>query len=252
MRSKILIILGILIVLGSFLAYFLLEAAVVRERNTDPVGVLAARVDIPEGTVVKTPEQANDLFQIIEVNREHVVPSSIQVGQVETEERIIMPGIVDRIIRTLFPIERTLTITDTRDVINKRLTRSYKPNEQILTTYLSEEFLDLDKHTRLFAIPVTFIDSVAAEITAGSYVDVWVRFDEEDESDESDVSAFLFTRKILGPHEVIEVKTDEGVTIIGETQGVPDAVVLRLTEQEIISAVSMMHEGTLFFTKHER
>ena len=43
MKGKILIILGILIVLGSFLAYFLLEAAVVRERNLDPVGVLAAK-----------------------------------------------------------------------------------------------------------------------------------------------------------------------------------------------------------------
>jgi len=243
MKGKILIILGILIVLGSFLAYFLLEAAVVRERNLDPVGVLAAKTDIPEGTVVRSIEQAQSLFRVIEINREHVVPMAVQLTEQGNE--LVPEGLLNEIMSVLFPAERRLAANDIEDLVNKRLTRSYRENEQILTTYLSDEFLDLDKPTRLFAIPVTFIDSVAAEIFPGAFVDIWVRYNEP-------AGIGGITEKILGPYKVVSLKTNEGVALTRETPGVPDAVILRMTEEEITKAVDMMSFGTLFFTKHER
>ena len=250
MKGKILIILGVLIVLGSFLAYFSLEAAVTRERDLDPVGVLAARTDIPEGTVVKTLEQAQGLFQIIEVNRENVVPTAIKTHS-ETAE-ISQMDFISEVISYLFPVERRIVVSEIEDVVNKRITRSYKENEQILTAYLSDEFLDLDKETRLFAIPVDFIDSVAAEIFPNTYVDLWIRYDEPDEGAQSNVRIKETVEKIQGPYRVIYIKTDEGVHLTREAPGVPDAVVLRMTEREIKNAVDLMNHGTLFFTKHEK
>jgi len=252
MKGKILIILGVFIVIGAFMAYFLLEATIVRERKSDPIRVLAAKTDIPEGTVVRTLEQANNLFRTIEVYREHVVATAVLVT--EKREQPVAKNLLDEILLYLFPVtERPLELQNIEGLVNKRLTRSYRKNEQILAAYVSDEFLDLDKPTRYFAIPVDFIDSVAGQIRRGDFVDLWIRYDD---TETPDVESFIVGRKaaekLLGPHEVVLTKSDDGKVITNEAPGVPDAIVLKMSEEEIEKVVEMMTQGTIFFTMHRK
>lgn len=252
MRGKILIILGVLIVFAAFAAYFLFDAAVDRDSELDPVGVLAARTDIPRGTIVNTLSRAQELFHVIHIHRDHLVPGAIVVP-VSVPERGAGSAL-NKIWSYLFSPEHVFTIRDIEYLIDKRITRSYSRNEQIIITHVTDEYLDLDRETRIFALPVNFIDSVAGEVLPGNFIDVWIRYDELGDSTIPDIqndSEPVRIEKILGPLEVLMVKSADNMQITSYTQGIPAAVIVSMTESDIALVSEKMLEGTLFLTRHE-
>jgi len=255
MRSKLLIIFGILLVFSVVLAYFFLEVSVTHERQTEPVGVLAAKTDIPTGTVVRTIDDAQKLFHVITVQRSYVVPSAIKIN-LEAEEG--NNNIIIRILDYFLQPVPLAAISDLEQMINKRIVRSFRRNEQIIKDYISVDYLDFDKETRLFALPTNFIDSVAGEVSQGSYIDVWIRRTQLNDV-ESIVTEGTYqpqtdrVQKLFGPLKVLSVKSSDNVHITDDAVGIPAAVIVSMRESDItVLTEEIINNSTIFLTKHER
>ena len=130
---------------------------------------------------------------------------------------------------------------DVNQLIGYKITRTYAPNEQILANYVSTDIVEFAKDERLFAIETSYVNSVAAEINEGDYVDLWLISSKNDET---------ISKKLIGPLKIYKIKTGDNVTITDTSSAIPSIVLFKLDEEKIEYISTLKNEGTVFFVKY--
>ena len=110
-----------------------------------------------------------------------------------------------------------------------------------LAEYVSTDVVEFDVDERLFAIETSYVNSVAAEINEGDYVDLWLISSKNDET---------ISKKLIGPLKIYKIKTGDNVTITDTSSAIPSIVLFKLDEEKIEYISTLKNEGTVFFVKY--
>jgi DNA gyrase/topoisomerase IV subunit B len=174
--SKAITIIGILIMVLVGASYVLFEAFVKDTSNLTAQNVVVAKTDIPEGTVIHNADEAKKFFTVKRISSDNLVEGVIVVNRTDLGNAGLLAQLQDKL------GNQEVNEADVKQLIGYKITRTYAPNEQILAEYVSTDVVEFDKDERLFAIETSYINSVAAEINEGDYVDLWLVSSKNDET----------------------------------------------------------------------
>lgn len=235
MRSKILTLLGLVIIAAAFAAYFFFDTGIRQNSDAFGVAVVIARRDIPEGTVIRTVDQAADLFTVRRVPQVEVVPGAVVVE--DTRELSFLQRA-----RSWFTVTEEITGEGLAALVNRRVVERIRQNEQVVAEQLSTELTEFAPDERLFAVSVTYLDAVGGEVRRGDWVDLWVTY----RSKQGEIRS----EKIIGPIRVERIKNDNNQAIEGNSTSLPEVAVFKLKESQIKTVSEWMRAGTVFLTKY--
>lgn len=240
MRNKIFIILGILVIVFTIVAAFLFENNIRQNSELFGVNVLIAKTTIQEGTVIKSIEQANELFTVRRIVRSNVVDGAIEVNTTGDNQE---HDIVYYVKKLLGFYEPQVAPEDLQNLLGKKITTTLYKNQQVLDQYIANDPVEYAGDERLYAIQTSYIDSVGAEISKGDYVDIWVYYNQHS-------SKAGFCEKVLGPVKIIKLKDSENTEITSSNRkAIPYVVIFKLNEEQIAVLRQKQAEGQLFLTK---
>lgn len=237
LRNKIFTILGILLVVAATGSYFLFDVNIKQNSLAMGVDVLVAKQNIPEGTIIRSIEDANKYFGVRRITQAEAVPSSITVNVKQTQPR----NLLERIKNSFTFQELEIAEADLKALVNKKVTTNIYKNQQVLSIYLSNDLIEFEDDERYFAVPTSYVDSVGAEISKNDYVDLWVHYGSEHEKSGT-------SEKIIEALKVVKVKGANNEEV-GEEGIVPSLVIFKMTEEQIALVSQKMYEGSLFLTK---
>ena len=181
LRNKIFTALGILLVIVTIGSYFLFDANIKQNSQAMGVNIVIAKENIPEGTIIRSVQEANKYFGVKRIAQTDAVPSSIRVNVKQTSSE---GNILDRIRKTFVPEVLEIADADLQALVNKKITTDIYKNQQVLSIYLSNDLVEFEEDERYFAVPTNYIDSVGAEISKDDYVDLWVHYGSKHEKKE--------------------------------------------------------------------
>lgn len=234
MRNKIFMILGILIIVVAMMAYLTFENTIREHSEVLGYDILIAKADIPEGTIIRTTEEAEKFFGTRRIPQNEVVSSAIHIEGVVQGET----GIISTIRNLFLPPEKNISPQDLQNLTNKKIVENIFQNQQILKSYLSADIAEFAEGERFFAVPVTAIASVGGKIEKDDYVDVWVQYKDG------------VARKIVGPLQIIEIRDSNSREIEpGDVGRIPAIVIFKLNQEHITVISQKMNMGTMFLTK---
>lgn len=235
MRNKIFTILGILIVLLAFGSYFFFDLSVRENSEVMGINVLIAKQDIPEGTIIRSAQEAEALFGVRKISPNEAVASAIRVNTVAAKADNFLARIQNFFSRN----SEQISTEDLQNLTNKRITAQVYKNQQMLSINLSDDITDFQDDERLLAVPINYINSVGGEIKKGDYVDVWLSYKNGDKVSE----------KVIGPLRVIKLKDANNKEIAPNSAVIPTIVLFKLNEAQIESVSGKMHHGDVFLVK---
>ena len=76
LRNKIFTALGILLVIVTIGSYFLFDANIKQNSQAMGVNIVIAKENIPEGTIIRSVQEANKYFGVKRIAQTDAVPSS--------------------------------------------------------------------------------------------------------------------------------------------------------------------------------
>lgn len=237
MRNKLFAITGLLLIIVAVVAVFLFENNVKQNSQLLGLNVLVAKTTIQEGTVIKSLEQANELFTVKKIPQKDIVDGAIRVNAVDREV-----GFLDFIKDIFVPSEPQISPQDLKGLINKKVTTTLYRNQQVIDKYLSNDTVEFEKDERLFAIKTSYINSIGAEINKGDYVDVWIHYGQG--SPKAGTS-----EKVIGPLRIVKIKDANNTEITSNQKLIPQVVIFKLNESQIALLSQKQFEGELFLTK---
>ena len=241
LRNKIFTILGILLVIVTIGSYFLFDINI--KQNSQAMGsdILIARTNIPEGTIIRSIEEAEKYFAARRITQAEAVPSSVKVKTVKKQDE----NFLDKIRVSFTPEELDVDREDLAALVNKKITVDIYKNQQVLSVYLSNDTVEFQENERYFAVPTNYIDSVGAEISTDDYVDLWVHYSGGHEQKGT-------SEKIIEALKVVKVKGANNEEVTNNGGVVPSLVIFKMTEDQIAVVSRKMYEGSLFLTKWGR
>lgn len=242
MRNKIFITLGVLLIIVAIIATFLFENNIVQNSQALGFNVLIAKTNIQEGTVIKNLNQANQLFTTRRIARADAVEGAIEVNAIDAKKA---GGFLDFIKGIFIPYEPQISPRDLQGLVGKKVTTTLYKNQQVVSSYLSNDPIEYKNDERLYAIKTSYIDSVGAEINAGDYVDVWVYYGQG-------TPKAGHSEKVIGPLRVIKIKDANNAEIGPNQKMIPQVVIFKLNESQIAVLSQKQFEGELFLTKWGR
>jgi Flp pilus assembly protein CpaB len=243
MRNRIISILGILIIFLAVGAYILFDTNVRQNSEAMGVDVLVAKVNITEGTIIKSVDQARDMFKAVRVPLSEEVPTAIRV-EIVTERRGGIAGFFKNITNMFVPEDPQISTASLQKLVNKKVTTSILTNQQVPEIFLSSDTMEYAPDERLFAVPVSYLHSVGGEIKKNDYVDLWIRYDNNADRDQKGTA-----EKLLGPLRIIKLKNSSNQEIKSGSDGIPSVVIFKLTEDQIKKLSEIMQKGDMFLTK---
>lgn len=248
MKGKIISILGLLIIVIAITAYFLFDLNVRRQSEALGHTVLVARDNIPEGTIIRSIEDAQKLFTAIRIQQAYEVPSALRVSILETDgnEGFFM-SLINKFRNKIIPTEPTIDPKDLQQLVNKKITINLLKNQQISEIYLSNDITLFESDERLFAVPVTYVNAVGGEIAKNDYVDIWVYYNNQAPQILQGTSA-----KLLGPVRILKIKGENNNEIKSGSEAIPKVVLFKLDENQIKLLSEKMRFGEIFLTKWGR
>ena len=235
MRNKIFTILGILIVLLAFGSYFFFDLSVRENSEVMGINVLIAKQDIPEGTIIRSAQEAEALFGVRKISPNEAVASAIRVNTVAAKADNFLARIQNFFSRN----SEQISTEDLQNLTNKRITAQVHKNQQMLSINLSDDITDFQDDERLLAVPINYINSVGGEIKKGDYVDVWLSYKSGDKVSE----------KVIGPLRVIKLKDANNKEIAPNSAVIPTIVLFKLNEAQIELVSGKMRHGDVFLVK---
>mgnify|MGYP000921840537 CR=1 FL=1 len=242
LRNKIFTALGILLVIVTIGSYFLFDANIKQNSQAMGVNIVIAKENIPEGTIIRSVQEANKYFGVKRIAQTDAVPSSIRVNVKQTSSE---GNILDRIRKTFVPEVLEIADADLQALVNKKITTDIYKNQQVLSIYLSNDLVEFEEDERYFAVPTNYIDSVGAEISKDDYVDLWVHYGSKHEKEGT-------SEKVIEALKVVKVKGANNEELKGDSGSVPSLVIFKMSEEQISVVSKKMHEGSLFLTKWGR
>lgn len=242
LRNKIFTALGILLVIVTIGSYFLFDANIKQNSQAMGVNIVIAKENIPEGTIIRSVQEANKYFGVKRIAQTDAVPSSIRVNVKQTSSE---GNILDRIRKTFVPEVLEIADADLQALVNKKITTDIYKNQQVLNIYLSNDLVEFEEDERYFAVPTNYIDSVGAEISKDDYVDLWVHYGSKHEKEGT-------SEKVIEALKVVKVKGANNEELKGDSGSVPSLVIFKMSEEQISVVSKKMHEGSLFLTKWGR
>lgn len=216
-------------------SYILFEAFVKDSSNLTAQNVVVAKTDIPEGTVIHNAEEAQAYFTVKRISSDNLVEGVIVVNRTDLGDAGLLAKLQDKL------GNQEVSQEDVKQLIGYKITRTYAPNEQVLAEYVSTDVVEFASDERLFAIETSYVNSVAAEINEGDYVDLWLISSKDDET---------ISRKLIGPLKIYKIKTGDNVTITDTSSAIPSIVLFKLDEEKIEYISTLKNEGTVFFVKY--
>jgi Flp pilus assembly protein CpaB len=235
LRNKIFTILGILIVLLAFGSYFFFDLSVRENSEVMGINVLIAKQDIPEGTIIRSAQEAEALFGVRKISPNEAVASAIRVNTVAAKADNFLARIQNFFSRN----SEQISTEDLQNLTNKRITAQVHKNQQMLSINLSDDITDFQDDERLLAVPINYINSVGGEIKKGDYVDVWLSYKSGDKVSE----------KVIGPLRVIKLKDANNKEIAPNSAVIPTIVLFKLNEAQIELVSGKMRHGDVFLVK---
>lgn len=235
MKGKVITIIGVIIMILVGASYFMFEAFVKDSSNVTAQNVVVAKTEIPEDTVIHNAEEAAKYFEIKRISNTNVVDGAIIVDTGDYGDAGLISKLQDQ-----FSIN-TASTDAINQLIGYKLTRKYVANEQILIGELSTDVTEFDSNERLYAIETSYVNSVAAEINVGDYIDLWLVTIEDE---------ITTSRKLIGPLKIYKLKTSDNVNITDTSTAIPSIVIFKLDEETIEYISTMQNNGTVFFTKY--
>lgn len=235
MRNKILTVLGLLIMAGAIGSYFFFDTAIRQNSEVFGATVLVAKRDIAEGTVIRSVDQAADLFTVKRVPQVDLVPGAVVVEN--TQELSFFQRA-----RSWFTVTDAVSTEGLKALVNRRVIEHIRQNEQVVGSQLSTDLTEFEADERLFAVAVTYLDAVGGEVRRGDWVDLWVAY----RNDQGKIRS----EKIIGPLQVERIKNDNNQPIEGNSTAMPEVAIFKLNEAQIKTVSEWMRAGTVFLTKH--
>lgn len=234
MKGKVTTIIGVIIMILAAVTYIMFEAFVKDNSNVTAQNVVVAKATIEEGTVIHNLEEAKAYFEVKRLSSNAIVDGAIIVNATDTGDTGLLA-----IIKNAFS-SNSATSDDLSQLVGYKITRNYATNEQILVSYLSTDTIEFAANERLFAIETSYVNSVAAEIKEGDYVDLWLITSGKDQT---------VSKKLIGPLKIYKLKTSDNVTIT-DSSSIPSIVLFKLDEETIEYISTLKNEGTIFFVKY--
>lgn len=233
MLNKILSLLGIAIMILSIVGFVYFDATIRVNSEAMGANIVVARENIPEGTVLKNADMVKQYFKVVRIPRSQVVPNALSVGV-----KYGGGNIVDAVKAFFNPEERQIADSDLKALINKRVTTTIYKNQQIIKDYLSDDPTEFAPDERLYAVSISYVESVGAEVHKGDYVDLWVRHPGGD------------AQKVIGPLKVIKLKDANNEEILGNSKAIPKLVIFKLNDNQIATVSTLLTNNTAFVVKY--
>jgi Flp pilus assembly protein CpaB len=243
MRNRIISILGILIIFLAVGTYILFDTNVRKNSEAMGVDVLVAQVNITEGTIIKSVDQAREMFKAVRVPLSEEVPTAIRV-EIVTENEGGIAGFFKGLKSMFAPENPQISTASLQKLVNKKITTSILTNQQVPEIFLSSDITEFGPNERLFAIPISYLYSVGGEIKKNDYVDLWVRY-----GNNAGAGLKGMSEKLLGPLRILKLKNSSNQEIKGSSDGIPSVAIFKLTEDQIKKLSEVMQQGDMFLTK---
>lgn len=241
MKGKIFTILGILIVLLAGFSYVLFEYHVKETSNLLSSNVIVAKTDIQMDTVIKSEAQASEMFFVKRVNVNDLVSGAIAVSSNTNNDNSIMSKI-----KSIF-ITPTPDTSQLSQLVGLKITRNYKVNEQILSDYVSKDIEEFGSEDRIYSPngKILINSTIATELHAGDYVDLWIIQYAED-GGQPIASSFY------GPLKIYKLKDAEGNVLTGQDTSAAVYPTFKISNKDIALIESTLNQEncTSFIVKY--
>lgn len=238
MRNRLITALGILLTVLAVGAFILIDHNLGSSSTTLGENVLVAKENIPEGTVINTVNDASRYFTVKRIAKADLVSGYIAVNVVQSDMEWL-----ERIKNLFVPEEPVATEEDLKGLVGYRAIDTIYKNEQVIAAKLTKGDLQGKADERLFAISISYIPAVAADIKKGDYVDVWITYDSKHPM--AGRSEILFSKL-----KVAKLKDSRNAEIKPGSNEIPSAVLFMLTDEHIQTLSEKLEEGKLFLTKY--
>lgn len=235
--NRVLSIIGIIILILAIGAAFLFDSNIRKGSEAMGVNVLVAKEPIPEGFVIRDVSTVLESFRVARFTQNDVVPSAITVTGKKREGK----NLWDSITRYFSDSDYELTAEEAQNLVGTKIVRDLFKNQQLLASDISHDLTEFAEGERLFAIPTGFQQSVGAEIEKGDYVDIWITYSDKDREG--------YSQKLLGPMRVIKLKDANNEEVKGNSNAIPQIVIVKASEEHIKYLSEQMIYGNLFMTK---
>lgn len=192
MRNKIIGALGVLIIVFAVIGYFAFDNTVRQSSEMFGQEMAVFNKPIKAGQIIS---QAD--LTVKKIKREQLVPGALEASKMES-------------------------------LIGQVALIDMYPNEQIIPNRFVAKDKYYSNNTRLIAFPTTLIDTVAATVRPGNYVDIWVKPNPAYPAQNYKEPVKLFENvRIEG------LKNEAGIDVDKVENGVPAIVIVRMTDEQI-------------------
>lgn len=235
MKSKILTVLGVLMMMFAIGTFVLFDAQIKQNTLGNGVYVLVAKEHIPDGTVLKTTEMVAQYLGVKYVPRNIVLEGAVEISPVIQETNLLE--------KYLHPNTDNIFLSeqDKSILVNKKIVGNKIANEQITISNLSNDTTEFKEDERLVSLQTDIFNLVGGEVKKGDYVDIWVEY--------ADATGNFRAEKVLEKEKVLGLKNESGIEITNSID-MPSIAIFKFNEEKIKIAKIYSQKGNLFLTKY--
>ena len=228
-NRKVSAFLGVFCIGVGLFGFFFIDNNVRRTSKEMGDAILMAKVDIPEGFIIKSQQDLNDYFTVRKVPKTDEIKNAITV---DTVEKFSLSSILHKSELTDLHIDPNFI----QNLVNKKVTTTLLPNQQVSANWLSNDVTEYGPNDRIFNFSVSLNTAVGGEINVGDYVDVWT-------SQTSNI------QKVLGPIRILKIKSPDNLESTPQQRIIPATVIVKCSEEQIIQLKKVENQN-LFLTKY--